>query len=225
MFKIIIRRLFRFLILKLYPDFHYLVEMKSDLINIKSFSENNTISDKVRIDHPSRIYNSTVSNFTYICLNSKISNTYIGKFTSIGPNILCGWGIHPSHCLSTSPSFYSTNPYNGFKFNHHSNFEERKQIYIGNDVFIGVNVTILDGVNISDGAIIAAGAVVVCDVPPYAIFGGIPAKLIKFRFSPEIIKELLEIKWWDWSDEKLFDVGLYFEDVSRFIQKHSLNSK
>lgn len=69
---------------------------------------------------------------------------------------------------------------------------------IGNDVWVGYRVTILSGVKIGDGAVIAAGAVVTKDVPPYAIVGGNPAKLIKYRFSPEIIEALLQIQWWNW---------------------------
>ncbi|MCX5642480.1 MAG: CatB-related O-acetyltransferase [Candidatus Omnitrophica bacterium] len=68
---------------------------------------------------------------------------------------------------------------------------------IGNDVWIGFRVTIRSGVTIGDGAIIGAGAVVVKDVPPYAIVGGIPAEIIRYRFTPEEIQFLLELKWWD----------------------------
>jgi virginiamycin A acetyltransferase len=74
---------------------------------------------------------------------------------------------------------------------------------IGNDVWIGYDSLIMPGVKIGDGAIIAARSVVTTDVSPYTIFGGNPAKLIKARFSVEIIKMLLEIKWWDWDIEKI----------------------
>ena len=74
---------------------------------------------------------------------------------------------------------------------------------IGHDVWIGANALILPEVTIGDGAVIAAGAVVTRDVPPYAIVGGVPARVIRYRFSPEMIDAFLEIKWWDWPLEKI----------------------
>lgn len=76
---------------------------------------------------------------------------------------------------------------------------------IGNDVWIGEYVRIMPGVKIGDGAIIAANSTVVKDVEPYTIYGGNPAKLIKKRFSDEIIEMLLDIQWWNWEEEKLFN--------------------
>ena len=69
--------------------------------------------------------------------------------------------------------------------------------HIGNDVWIGLNATILDGVTIGDGAIVAAGAVVTKDVPPYAVVAGVPAKIIKYRFTESQIDFLLKFRWWE----------------------------
>ena len=74
---------------------------------------------------------------------------------------------------------------------------------IGNDVWIGYEAVIMSGVTIGDGAIIGARAVVAKHVPPYTIVGGIPAKPIRKRFSDEVVSSLLEIKWWEWSDERI----------------------
>lgn len=76
---------------------------------------------------------------------------------------------------------------------------------VGNDVWIGQNVTVLPGVHIGDGAIIGADSVVSKDVPPYHIVGGNPAKIIRKRFDDDTIDFLLRLKWWDWSDEKIFN--------------------
>lgn len=74
---------------------------------------------------------------------------------------------------------------------------------IGSDVWIGRGTIVLPGVNIGHGAVVGAGAVVTRDVAPYAIVAGNPARLIRHRFSPEIIEALLAIRWWDWPDEKI----------------------
>ena len=74
---------------------------------------------------------------------------------------------------------------------------------IGNDVWIGYEAMIMAGVHIGDGAIIAARAVVTKDVPPYTIVGGTPAKEIRKRFDTEVIQQLLKLKWWDWSTNKI----------------------
>ena len=82
-------------------------------------------------------------------------------------------------------------------------WDRRGDIVIGNDVWIGYEAVILSGVTIGHGAVIAARSVVTRDVPPYAIVGGVPARLIRRRFEPETIDALLELRWWDWPPEKL----------------------
>ena len=99
------------------------------------------------------------------------------------------------------------------------------RIDIGSDVWIGLN-SILKCTNskkplvIGDGAVIAADSVVVKNVPPYAIVGGNPAQIIKYRFPPHVIEALLRIKWWDWSLDKIHDNFKYFNDVEKFISLH-----
>jgi len=154
---------------------------------------------------------------TYVASNANISNTQIGKFCSIGPNLICGWGIHPIRGISTSPVFYSIRNQAGFTYSKDNKIKETEPIRIGNDVFIGVNVTILDGVKIGDGAIIGAGAVVSKDIPPYSIAIGCPIKILKYRFSEEHIISLLKSKWWDQDEEVLKMVEESFFDVENFI--------
>ncbi len=76
-------------------------------------------------------------------------------------------------------------------------------MYIGSDVWIGTDAFLMPGIKIGDGAIVGARAVVTKDVPPYAIAGGNPAKILKYRFPQDMISELLKIKWWDWEDERI----------------------
>jgi acetyltransferase-like isoleucine patch superfamily enzyme len=105
--------------------------------------------------------------------------------------------------ISTHPIFYSPSWHSSISFVEKQYYEEFVQTIIGSDVWIGANVTILDGIKIGCGAIVAAGAAVTKDIPDYAIVGGVPAKIIKYRFSKEEIELLLSLKWWDCSYEKL----------------------
>lgn len=100
-----------------------------------------------------------------------------------------------------------------------------RKIKIGNDVWIGRNVIITNGSNIGNGVIAAAGAVITKDVPDYAVVGGIPARIIKYRFTQQQIKLLNKIAWWNWPDEKIrkyYDD--FFEDIDTFIKKHENDS-
>lgn len=170
------------------------------------------------VSSPSHINDSTIGDYTYIALNAYISQTDIGRFCSIGPNLFCGWGIHPINGISTSPMFYSLMKQNGITLSSVNKVAERKPIKIGNDVFIGANVTILDGVTIGDGAVIGAGAVVSKDIPPYAVAVGCPIRIIKYRFDEDRIKALQKIEWWSFDEERLRDVEKMFFEIDRFIE-------
>jgi virginiamycin A acetyltransferase len=171
------------------------------------------------INHPYHVSETTIGYGTAIGKNSYISLTKIGNFCSIGPNVICGWGIHPLSGVSINPAFYSTKKQNSFTFSKTDKFTERKSIEIGSDVFIGANVTILDGVTIGHGAVIGAGAVVSKDIPPFAIAVGCPIQIMRYRFDPNIIDELLDISWWDKEENMLKLVESEFSNVESFIEK------
>jgi len=130
-----------------------------------------------------------IGDHSYISELSHVSQgTVIGKFCSIGNLCTLGAQPHPMKALSSFP-FQRV-------------FQVRKEwqtlgTKIGNDVWIGSNVVVLAGVTIGDGAVIGAGAVVTKDVEPYAVMAGNPARLLRYRFPPEIVDELLEYRWWD----------------------------
>lgn len=180
--------------------------------------KNCTVHKKTFIDRPYSLKNVSIGLGTNIGPNSKISQTIIGKFCSIGPNFLCGWGIHPLDGISTNPLFYSSRKHYGFTFSQTNKITERKNIIIGNDVFIGANVTVLDGCTIGDGAVIGAGAVVSKNIPPYAIAVGCPIKIIRYRFDTETIDKLLKIRWWDKDETGLKKVEKYFWDINSYIK-------
>ena len=194
------------------------------LESIQSFISNSNISKYSELKKPYKILDSQINDFTYLSTNSYVNLASIGKFCSIGPNFLCGWGIHPINGISTSPMFYSTRNQNGTTLSTVDKVEERKPIKIGNDVFIGANVTVLDGITIGDGAVIGAGAVVSKDIPPYAIAVGCPVKVIKYRFDEEKIEALLKIKWWEFEKDKLAEVEQMFFQVDEFIKKYAANN-
>jgi acetyltransferase-like isoleucine patch superfamily enzyme len=140
---------------------------------------------------------------------------YIGNYCSIGVNCTFILSQHKSNWISTTLS--NTN-----KFAHkQGNMSSycRGDIWIGNDVWIGANSTIMDGVSIGNGAIVATGSIVTKDVPPYAIVGGNPAKIIRYRFTPEQISALERIQWWSRTDADSIDV--WHDDIDGFIAKYS----
>jgi virginiamycin A acetyltransferase len=215
-----LQRLFYKISVWLFPELAILKNPDLNFGPLISQAENCKFANNVKLYQPYHINHCEIERYTYISQNSFISQATIGAFCSIGPNFFCGWGIHPVSSLSTHPMFYSTKKQNGISLSEADKIEERQKITIGNDVFIGANVTVLDGITIGDGAIIGAGAVVSKDIPPYAIAVGCPIKVIKYRHSPEVISNLLQIKWWNWDISKLSEVEKHFEKVETFVKNN-----
>lgn len=170
---------------------------------------------------------------SYIAFDSIILGK-VGRFTSIGPNVRFNSGKHPYTYpfASTSPWFYSENPLkikNGPKFLSENYFEEyemidKKKWYaveIGNDCWIGEGAFLVGGVRINDGAMVLAHAVVTKDVPPYAIVGGVPAKILGYRYSESDIDKLLKIQWWNNDIEWLKENANLLQDISKIILSYN----
>lgn len=187
-----------------------------DIIN-SEFGKNNFLGENVTLT------NSFLGDYSYINSGSKLRNTKVGKFCSIGPNVQIILGKHPFDFVSSHPTFYANNkPFETFSdFNY---IDEYDNVVIGNDVWIGEGVLIPGGVTIGDGAVITARAVVTKDVEPYSVVGGVPAKFIKYRFTTEIIEEIKASKWWDWPDDKLKASHKLFHKPEFFI-KNLLNDE
>lgn len=166
-----------------------------------------------------------IGRYTYVGPNSNVHDAKIGNFTSIGENVRIITASHPtSEYVSTSPALFSTRGQTVRAFVENDQYSEILELdgwsaIVGNDVWIGDNVLIKGGVRIGDGAVLAMGAVVTKDVPPYAIVGGVPAKIIKYRFEVSQIKELQKLEWWNKSDEWLKEHVAQFQNIEKFLEK------
>ena len=159
----------------------------------------------------------------------------IGAFSSTAH----GSDVVPNHAMSyvsTHPFIYQDESCNEI-YDHYEIYKNEKwffpgvnpkgevpkfkKINIGNDVWIGKNVIITNGANIGNGVIAAAGAVITKDVPDYAVVMGVPARIVRYRYTPEQIEKLNKIAWWDWSDEKIRECyDDFFLDIEEFLSKH-----
>lgn len=189
------------------------------------FEGNNSISEKCVV------VNCKFGFASYVNKNTNLSYVKIGRYCSIADNVRVCLGNHPTHFVTTFPAFYyDTSSQIGFTIHQgdplfdgiyrHPNGDDYYQIIIGNDVWIGSNVMIMGGIKIGDGAIVAAGSVVTKDVKSYSIVGGVPAKLIRMRFTDEIVKRLNDIKWWNWSLEDIHSNYKSFLDINTFIDNN-----
>ncbi len=143
----------------------------------------------------------------------------VGSFCSIGPDVLfIARAGHPTDLPSTFP-------FRARRFADATGGEDalaKGGTAIGNDVWIGARAIVMGNLCIGDGAIVAAGAVVTKDVPPYAIVGGNPARLIRYRFAEDTVARLLKIAWWDWPDETIGErLADFYGSADAFAERFS----
>lgn len=137
----------------------------------------------------------------------------IGHYTSVGPYVQMHT-LHQHACIQNR-AFVST-----FQLDGYPGPLGEEKITIGSDVWIGRNAVLLADLTVGDGAIIGAFSVVAKDVPPYAVVVGNPAQIKRYRFTPDQIKKLLKIKWWEWDENKIEENKRDFLNIDLFIEKH-----
>lgn len=190
----------------------------------------------LQVNTSGRLYE--IGAFSYI-RSTLPTDTTIGRYTSIASNVTTFGEGHPGSHFSTSPVFYKKDffPFSANeKESKSSLFQKqewdyhaiRKPITIGNDVWIGQDVVLKDGITIGDGAIIGQGALVTKDVPPYASVGGVPAKVIRYRFEEEIIGKLKASKWWTYAYWDFCGINtedrpeVFLKKLNRLIEEKAL---
>lgn len=170
----------------------------------------------------SRFVKSRLGRFSYVASDCYIEKTQIGCYTSIAPGCRIVYGDHPTKAyVTTHPAFYCKDRDAGRCFVNSNKFDEiryadeenQTMVTIGNDIWIATDCKILAGVKIGDGAVVVTGAVVTKDVPPYAVVGGIPAKIIRYRFAENEIEWLMNLRWWDRDENWIRKYAEYFEDI------------
>lgn len=174
------------------------------------------VDKRTHLGHGNTLLNSSIGKYTYIGNRCSVVECEMGNFCSVAGGVSIGGGAHPLDRVSSSPVFHSGR--NILRKNFASfDFYPYKKTVIGSDVWIGSGCKIKGGVTIGTGAVIGMGSVLTHDVPPYEIWAGNPAKLIRKRFDDETIEALLKTEWWNLSDQELEKCAKYFDDPEKLI--------
>ena len=178
---------------------------------------NSLISPDAVVYQGSAIIRTSIGRYSYCGYDCQIVNTVIGSFCSISDHVYIGGAEHPISWVSTSPVFQRVSHSGPRKRFSVYELPPVKQTVIGSDVWIGHAATIKQGVNVGVGAVIGSNALVTKDVPPYAVVGGVPAKIIKYRFDEDTITALLKSEWWMMNDEELSKYAHLIKDPKAFL--------
>lgn len=202
------------------------IEYNANVDKNTIFEGSNSVAGK------SLIQDCSIGIGTYIQYGCNLQKCNIGRWCSIAPEVKIITGNHPTQkIVTTHPAFYSNKTHANMHFENCVEFEDYSYVdsekkwfcEIGNDVWIGERALILNGIKIGNGAIIGAGAIVTRDIPPYAVAVGVPAKVIKYRFTNDQIKKLEIIKWWENDMEWLKKNSQLFSNIDDFLGAKHVN--
>lgn len=189
---------------------------KADIAAGACFEGSNSIGDR-------SYFNGSMGYGSYVC-NECWLDADVGRFCSIGHQVRTAGGTHPISApfATTSPMFFSLRKQAMETFAREQRFDEiLPRVQIGNDCWIGDRVEIVGGKTIGDGAVVLTGAMVTKDVPSYAVVGGVPAQVLKYRYDEETIAWLLKVRWWDKPVEWLSENWELLGDIEKL--KEALN--
>jgi hypothetical protein len=170
----------------------------------------------------SRLRDVEVGDYSYLMERVQAEHATIGKFASIASDVRIGPSNHPIERPSAHHFTYRAAMY-GLGEDDESVFEwrEDQEVEIGHDTWIGHSATVVPGVSVGTGAVVAAGAVVTDDVDPYEMVGGVPARRIDRRFSPETAAKLEATEWWDWDHATIRSRLTDFRNLEAFLGKYA----
>ncbi|MFJ7729078.1 DapH/DapD/GlmU-related protein [Neobacillus sp. NPDC097160] len=203
------------------------IQLSKPMVDPTSHIVNTYAGNWTSIGPSNKIIESKIGDYTYTMDDVTINYTEIGKYCSIASYVCINPVNHPMDRVTQHHMTYRRISYRLADTDDEEIFNWRRlnRVTIGHDVWIGHGAIIMKGVKIGNGAVIASGAVVTKDVEPYTIVGGVPAQLIKERFSREIAEKLQQIAWWNWPREVIEERYYELNDLENFLEKYEQKEK
>lgn len=176
-----------------------------------------------QVGEHSRMDDCLLDDYAYLQQHCDLMSVDIGKFANIAAMVRINPGFHPMeyptlHHFTYRPTMYGMGPEDDAEF---FQWRRRQRVVIGHDTWIGHGAVIMPGVRIGNGAVVGSNSVVTKDVPPYAIVGGVAAKVIRQRFPRAIAEALEATAWWDWDHDTLTERLPEFKDLRGFLAKYA----